>query len=161
LDKANAPIAKRCGQCANKGMRFSILTILALSTTTLFGQTIPKCDNSILLSTSQKIGKLDQKEITNFLLTFGQECRNNVEYSEWSNELLFSLLDKQTDLAVKTMEKEEKRFEMEEIFDDLSSPIHDLINVKNIISKIEKVKIKRGLKDKIIERLKTADGKTN
>lgn len=95
------------------------------------------------------------------MLTFGQECRNNVEYSEWSNELLFSLLDKQTNLTVKTIEKEEKRIEMEEIFDDLSSPIHDMINVKNVISKIEKVKIKKELKDKIIERLKTADGKTN
>lgn len=142
-------------------MRFSILTILTLATTTLFGQTIQKCDDSILLSTSEKIGKLKQKEITNFLLTFGQECRNNVEYSEWSNELLFSLLDKQTNLTVKTIEKEEKRIEMEEIFDDLSSPIHDMINVKNIISKIEKVKIRKELKDKIIERLKTADGKTN
>jgi hypothetical protein len=142
-------------------MRFSILTILTLTTTILFGQTIQKCDGTILRSTSEKIGTLNQKEITDFLLTFGQECRNNVEYSEWSNELLFSLLDKQTDLTVKTIEKEEKRIEMEEIFDDLSSPIHDLINVKNIISKIEKIKIRKELKDKIIERLKTADSKTN
>ncbi len=142
-------------------MRFSILTILTLVTTTLFGQTIQKCDGTVLLSTSAKIGKLNQKEITEFLLTFGQECRNDVKYSEWSNELLFSLLDKQTDLTVKTIEKEEKIIEMEEIFDDLSSPIHDPINIKNIISKIEKIKFKKELKDKIIERLRTADGKTN
>ncbi len=142
-------------------MRFSILTILTLVTTTLFGQTIQKCDGTVLLSTSEKIGKLNQKEVTEFLLTFGQECRNNVEYSEWSNELLFSLLDKQTDLTVKTIEKEEKIIEMDEFFDDLSSPIHDPINIKNIISKIEKIKFKKELKDKIIERLRTADGKTN
>lgn len=141
-------------------MRFSILTILTLATTTLLGQTVKKCDDSILLVTSEKIGQLNQKQITDFLLTLGQECRNNVEFSEWSNEILFSLLDKQTDLTIKTIEKEEKRIEMEEIFDDLSSPIHDLINLKDIISKIEKVKIKKELKDKIIERLKTADGET-
>lgn len=141
-------------------MRFSILTILTLATTTLLGQTVKKCDDSILLVTSEKIGQLNQKQITDFLLTLGQECRNNVEFSEWSNEILFSLLDKQTDLTIKTIEKEEKRIEMEEIFDDLSSPIHDLINLKDIISKIEKVKIKKELKDKIIEKLKTADGET-
>ena len=141
-------------------MRFSILTILTFATTTLFGQTVQKCDGTILRSTSEKVGRLTQKEITDFLLTFGEECRNNAEYSEWSNELLFSILDKQTELIIKTIEKEEKRIEINEILDDLSSPILDP-NTKDIISKIEKIKIQKELKDKIIERLKTADGKTN
>ena len=114
----------------------------------------------MLRSTSEKVGRLSQKEITDFLLTFGEECRNNAEYSEWSNELLFSILDKQTELIIKTIEKEEKRIEINEILDDLSSPILDP-NTKDIISKIEKIKIQKELKDKIIERLKTADGKTN
>lgn len=139
----------------------SLLTILTLTTSTLFGQVIKKCDRAILLSTSEKIGRLTQKEITDFLLTFGQECQNNIEYSEWSNELLLSLLDKQTDLTIKTIEKEEKRIEIEEILNDLSEPIHDMTNIKNLIEKVEKVKIKKDLKDKIIKRLKTADGKTN
>jgi hypothetical protein len=141
-------------------MRLSILIILTLATATLFGQTVQKCDGTILRSTSEKTGRLTQKEMTDFLLTFGEECRNNAEYSEWSNELLFSSLDKQTELTIKTIEKEEKRIEIKEIFDDLSSPTLDS-NIKDIISKIEKVKIRKELKDKIIERLKTADGKTN
>ena len=141
-------------------MRFSILTILTLTTTILFGQTVQKCDGTILRSTSEKVGRLTQKEITDFLLTFGEECRNNAEYSEWSNELLFSILDKQTELIIKTIEKEEKRIEIKEILDDLSSPILDP-NIKDIISKVEKIKIQKELKDKIIERLKTADGNTN
>jgi len=144
-----------------KDMRFCILIVLTLAATILFGQTIQKCDATILRSTSEKVGRLTQKEITDFLLTFGEECQNNAEYSQWSNELLFSLLDKQTDLAVKTIEKEEKRIEMGKVFNDLSSPINDLINVKNIISKIEKVEVNKELKDKLIERLKTADGKTD
>jgi hypothetical protein len=142
-------------------MRFSILTILILLTTTLFGQAIKKCDGTVLSTIADKIGKAKQKEIADFLLTFGQECRNNVEFSEYSNELLFSLLDKQTGLTVKTIEKEEKRLEMEAILEDLSEPIHDMNNIKSIITRIEKVKIKKELKDKIIERLKTADGATN
>jgi len=141
-------------------MRFSTLTILILATTTLFGQTVQKCDETILRWTGEKVGSLTQREITDFLLTFGEECRKNAEYSEWSNKLLFSILDKQTELIIKTIEKEEKRIEIKEILDDLSSPILDP-SIKDIISKIEKVKIKKELKDKIIERLKTADGKTN
>jgi hypothetical protein len=142
-------------------MKFSILTILTLVTTTLFGQAIQKCDRTVLLSTSEKIGRLNQKEITDFLLTFGQECRKNAEYSEWSNELLFSLLDKQTDLTVKTIEKEEKRIATEEIFGNLNSPINDMISVKNLIPKIEKTNIRQDLKEKIIESLRAADDKTN
>jgi len=142
-------------------LRFCILTILALTNTTLFGQVIEKCDRAILLSTSNKIGQLTQKEIADFLLTFGKECRNNVEYSEWSNELLFSLLDKQTELALKTIEKEEKNIEKDEILDNLSEPIHDTVDLKDLIAKIDKVKISVRLKNEIIERLKTADGKLN
>jgi hypothetical protein len=125
---------------------FYILTILTLSTSTLIGQEIKKCDGAVLSMIADKIGKAKQKEITNFLLTFGQECRNNVEYSEWSNELLFSLLDKQTDLTIKTIEKEEKKIEIQEILDDLSEPIHDMMNIKNIITRVEKVKINKELK---------------
>lgn len=136
------------------------LALLTLSTLTVSGQQTKKCDETNFHSISERIGKLTQKEIADFLVTFGQECRNNVEYSEWSNELLFKILDKQTDLTVKTIEKEEKRLEMEAILEDLSSPLLDP-NIKDIISRVEKIKIKKELKDKIIERLKTADGITN
>jgi hypothetical protein len=114
---------------------------------------------TILVRTSERIEKLKQEEIRDFLLTFGQECRNNVEYSQWSNELLFSMLDKHTDLVLKTIEKEEKKIEMNEILDDLSSPINDMVNVKDLIPKIEQVKINERLKKEIIKRIKTADSK--
>ena len=94
-------------------------------------------------------------------MTFGQECQNNAEYSEWSNELLFSLLDKQTELTLKTIEKGEKKIEIKEILEELSSPINDGFDIKKIITQADKVKINRRLKDEILERLKTANGKTN
>ncbi|MBX2964615.1 MAG: hypothetical protein KF845_00615 [Cyclobacteriaceae bacterium] len=104
---------------------------------------------------------MTQREISNFLLTFGQECRNNVEYSEWSNELLFSLLDKQTELTVRTIEKEEKNIELEEIFFVLKNPIHDGIDIKNLIGKVNKVKFNTRVKKEIIDRLKTAESLLN
>jgi hypothetical protein len=134
-------------------LRISILTILTLTTTTFYGQVIEKCDGTILLRTSERIGKLKQDEIRDFLLTFGPECKNNVEYSEWSNELLFSLLDKQTELTLKTIEKEERKIEMNEILNDLNSPINDLIDIKKILVKVDNVKMNKRFKNRIIEQL--------
>jgi hypothetical protein len=132
-----------------------------LATSSLFANPIAKCDETVLLSTSEKIGKLNHKEIRDFLLTLGKGCRNNAEFSEWSNELIFSILDKQTDLTLTTIEKEEKKIEIDEVLDDLSSPVSDMIVVKSLIPRIEKSKINRRLKKQIIDRLKIADSKSN
>lgn len=142
-------------------LRICILTILTLSTTTLYGQVIEKCDGAILLRTSERIGKLKQDEIRDFLLTFGPECKNNVEYSEWSNELLFSLLDSQTELTLKTIEKEERKIDIDEILNDLNSPINDLIDIKEILVKVDNVKMNKRFKDRVIEQLKSAESKMN
>lgn len=136
-----------------------ILTLLTLSTLTIYGQQTKKCDEANFHSISENIGKLTQKEIADFLLTFGHECRSNVEFSEWSNELLFKILDKQTELTLKTIEKEEKRIEKVIILEDLEEPISYTPDFKKLITKIEGIKINDSLKKEIIERLKTADEK--
>jgi hypothetical protein len=134
------------------------LIILASTTLTASGQ-IRKCDVTRLRYTSEKIGKLTAAEITDFLLTFGQECRNNAEYSEWSNELLFKVLDQQTELVLKTIEKEESGIEFAIILDDLSNPIMDGVNLKNLVARIEKIDFNPRLKQEIIKSLNTADAK--
>ena len=137
-------------------LRFVILTSLILTTSNIYAQTVEKCDIEIVLFAKNKMGQLSQKGVSNFLLTFGQECQNNVEYSEFSNEVLFDLLDKQTELVLKTMEKEEKKIELNVILEDLGTPINDGIDVKTILTKVEKVKMRGELKDKIVGRLKSA-----
>src|SRR3954468_20131299 len=107
-------------------------TILILTTSTVFAQPVEKCDSGILLNTSKKVGTLNQREIKDFLLTFGEACRNNAEYAEWSNELLFSILDKQTELTLITIQKEEAQLEINEILNDLTSPISDATNIKRL-----------------------------
>lgn len=123
-----------------------ILTLLTLSSLTIYGQQTKKCDETNFHSISENIGKLTQREIADFLLTFGQECRNNVEFSEWSNELLFKILDKQTELTLKTIEKEEKRIEKEIILEDLEEPISYSPDFKKLITKIEGIKLNDSLK---------------
>ena len=138
-----------------------ILTILIIATSTLYGQEIEKCDVSVVLSTKNKAGQLTKKDIKDFLLTFGKECRNNVEFSEFSNEVLFLILDKQTKLTMKTIENQEGQIELDEILEDLGSPISDAIGLKSLIAKVENVKANNRLKNLIVSRLKAADGATN
>ena len=54
------------------------------------------------------------------------------------------------------MEKEEKKIELNVILEDLGTPINDGIDVKTILTKVEKVKMRGELKDKIVGRLKSA-----
>jgi hypothetical protein len=135
---------------------FVILTSLILTTSNIYAQAVKKCDELVVLFAKNKMGQLSQREISDFLLTFGQECRNNVEYSEFSNEVLFNLMDKQTEVALKTMEKVENRIELNVILEDLGIPINDQIDVKTILAKVEKVRISGTIKGKIVERLKSA-----
>jgi hypothetical protein len=142
---------------------FNILSILIFTISALHAQQqeIQKCDETILLRTSRQMGELKAYEIREFLKTFGRECRINVEYSEWSNELLLLLLDHQTALALTVLDKEEKRIEIDEILYNLSSPVNDLINVSEVISKVEQVTIDPRLKKEILDKLKVAESKLN
>lgn len=135
-----------------------ILTFFVLSTTDLCGQSIKKCDANILQSTSQHVGQLTPKEIRDFLMTFGRECDSNVEFSEWSNELLFSVLAQQTELVLIILEKEKYTVDQEEIIDELSQPINDGIDVKKLIDKVDKVKIDDEFKKKITDALTLGAG---
>lgn len=139
--------------------RLLILAISALSLEVDCG--IQKCDRTILLGTSKKIGQLTQNEVENFLSTFGYECKDNAEFSEWSNELLFEVLDRQTEVTIKTMEKVESKIEIDVILAELSAPVNDGINLKILISKVEKIKINDQLKKEILARLKIADESMN
>lgn len=142
-------------------MKYFFMSILTLAATTLVGQTTQKCDEAVLRAVSTNIGHLTKKQITAFLLTFGSECRTNVEYSEWSNELLFQILNTQTKLLLSTIESENPKVAMEEILEDLSNPTHDITNLNELISKIETFKIQKDIKHKIIESLRAANSKSN
>jgi hypothetical protein len=117
---------------------------------------IVKCDISIVSATQNNVDQLTEKDVIDFLSTFGDACKNNAEFGEYSNEVLFLILDKQTDLTIKTMTTEEQKLEIDVILDDISSPINDIINVKAILEKVERVKVNGSIKKKVIERLKTA-----
>ena len=141
---------------------FFLLTItLRLISSIAYAQQVAKCDMTNCLETSKKVGHLRQQEMIDFLLTFGEECRDNVEYSEWSNEILLELLEKQTELTVKTITLQSKRLDIMAILKNLEEPLHDRFDLPAIIAKVQKIKVNSDIKDEMISRLKIADAKRN
>ena len=69
-----------------------------------------------------------------------------LSFGEYSNEVLFLVLDKQTELTLQTIEKQKHQLELNEILSALSSPINDGIDVKSLIPRVDQVKFDRRLK---------------
>src|SRR5687767_11805565 len=111
-----------------RGIFLSTIFFLA-ATGAVLCQGVEKCDEAVLLETSKRLESLSQLRISQFLQTFGKECRDDVEYSEWANELLFSVLDKQTERMLIVLYKKDKVVELDEILNTLSSPANDLVSI--------------------------------
>lgn len=132
----------------------AFIIVLMLVSISLHAQDVMKCDTRLVRM--DKAGTLTATEISLFLMTLGEECRDNVEFSEMSNELLFVLLDKQTALTLQTFQKIESGTEKPYILDMLTSPVNDAIDVKSIITKVEKTNAGGQLKPEILRSLNEA-----
>nr|NQU88918.1 hypothetical protein [Bacteroidota bacterium] len=77
-----------------------ILIVHLLTTLTQFGfsQDCDKCNTEKLLDLSENLGNLKYDIVKDFACTFDSICVNNIEFSEWSNELLFKLVEKNINL---------------------------------------------------------------
>jgi hypothetical protein len=133
-----------------------LIFVTAMTLTTI-GQSFKKCDGTIVTLTKEKVGKLSEKEVRTFLMTFGAECKNNVEFKENSNEALFLIMDKQTKLTVRTIEKEEQQIDLDEILNTLGSPINDGIDVKALLAKVAQEKFNGKLKSRMLDKLRQAE----
>jgi hypothetical protein len=112
-----------------------------------------KCQSEPLLAITKNIDSLNDSLILDFLETFSVTCENNVEFSEWSNELLFKVMAKQPERLIKIFADNISELDTAAIFKEIESPIHDLIDIEQIRNKIASIDIDKDVKDKIIKRL--------
>ena len=93
-----------------------------------------------------------------FLQTFGSECKNNVEFSEFSNETLFKVIQKQPELFGETLDKNKSDIEFDSILFELENPLHDLIDLDLTKERISELEINKETKEKLLKALdKTID----
>ena len=115
-----------------------------------------KCSTSIVRETEQRLQRLNKKSLTKFLCTFGESCSLNVEFSEYSNELLFLVLEKHPETFVACMRN--GSVEHEYVYKELAYPlVYERITC--LIDKIKGTKGDEIIKKRILNALSEASTK--
>jgi len=96
------------------------------------------CNSVYLKSLFDNIENPSDKDIENFLLTFDESCKSKVEYLEFSNELLFDILYRYPNRVIIILSKN-KNINQNLILKELEAPIHDGIDIKEIIKRTKKI----------------------
>lgn len=112
-----------------------------------------KCQSEPLLAITENIENLNDTLILDFLSSFSVICENNVEFSEWSNELLFKVMAKEPEKLIRIFVDNASQLDTAAILKELDSPLHDLIDLEQIKEKISMIDIDKEIKGDIIKRL--------
>lgn len=111
-----------------------------------------RCNLDIVLEIDEDLDNLTDKQINLFLYSFDKSCANNAEFGEYSNEMLFKVLNKYPELVAKNMLKE--GIQKDVILEELSSPVSELSNIKDTYNAVLKAKIKEDIKGELLKALK-------
>lgn len=136
---------------------FSIIMLLLISFPAL-SQEIPKIDSykdcvPLTAYIVKHKNTLDSSELREFLLSFSNKhCDNNVEFQEWGNEVLFSLIDLNPGFFFNTLFNLNDE-QIRAVKREINSPIHDGINVVKIYQNVKDTYIPEDLKKKALELL--------
>ncbi|WP_145957547.1 peptidyl-tRNA hydrolase [Labilibaculum antarcticum] len=89
-----------------KIIKISIILLTFMNVSNVAFAKSEKCNIDKLLVIHDNIDSLSFQMVEDFLYTFDEACKNNVEYSQWSNELLYKVIDKRTKLYFKVLQSE-------------------------------------------------------
>ena len=128
---------------------FTVLTLLTF--TTIFAATpCDKCDIEKVKIVNEHLDSLTFQIVSDFLCTFDSICKNNVEYSEWSNETLFKVLEKSPTIFFQVAAKEQVNSKL--LLREIESPIHDF-DLQKIYDKIKATSEPTNIKAKYLNAL--------
>ena len=114
------------------------------------------CSIEILKQTYDHMDSLYSGEILQFILTFDSICKNNAEYSEWSNELLFEVANKYPSKLLEQIDRNSE-VDLDYILNEFSTPIHDGIYLNKTLEKMKSVPIRENsAKMKVINAINRA-----
>lgn len=119
-----------------------------------------KCNIEYAKDIVLNIDSVKDEQISLFLCSFDSRCSNNVEYYEFSNEVLFLLLSNYTSRTIKLI-NEEKNLDLIEIHNAIQNPIADNIDLQELYDKVEEVDTKsfKETKMTVLNSIKIAMGK--
>ncbi|HBX86008.1 MAG: hypothetical protein A2W97_00950 [Bacteroidetes bacterium GWE2_40_63] len=114
-----------------------------------------KCDTELVLRIEQSISNLSQNDILEFINNINSDCKNNVEFIEYYNEVLFEVLEKYPAEFCNCM-KSVDRNQQELICEELKEPVNDGINLENVKKAVENSGCQAETKGMILESIKVA-----
>lgn len=109
------------------------------------------CDIDIVAFTKKNIETLDQKNILKFLKGLKSDCENNVEFSQFSNTVLFMLLNNKTQELLKSIYDNQESLEVTYIIKMVSNPVSDQFDLREIKTKVKSSKTDNSLKLQILK----------
>ena len=139
-------------------MQKVIISIL-LFLTILFGQETdskyPHCLN-ITKYVYENIDSLNNDSLLVFFKQFSiEQNKNNVEFLEWGNEVLFQILEKKPTQFFKNLFIL-KESEIKSIENEINSPVNDGINMIKIFKEIENSKMDEKIKARALNFIRPA-----
>jgi len=118
------------------------------------GDKLKRCDVQSVadIKVGIRADNMDRDKVYKFIFTFDRSCANNVEYSQFSNRMLFLVLERYTSLTMQVI-SENNQLNKDYIFDVLKRPINDGIDTNKIYELVKEVEIDGIVKDRVLESL--------
>lgn len=110
-----------------------------------------KCKIDYVRYIKLNINNLDSISVINFLCTIDESCTSKVEFSQFSNKVLFMLLLNYPDLTVELLAKYD--FQLDRICNKLSHPIHDGIDIDGVANLLKAKKTHQQTREKLLHSL--------
>lgn len=134
---------------------FTVLTLLTF--TTVFAVTpCDKCDIEKVKVVNEHLDSLTFQIVSDYLCTFDSICNNNVEYSEWSKETLFKVLEKSPTVFFQVIAAGQVDSKL--LLREIESPIHDF-DLQKIYNNIKATSTPTNIKAKYLNALIAAADK--
>ena len=135
-------------------MRLLLILFLCLSSLSLHSDPICEtCDIDKVKVTQDNLYDLSFAMVQDFLCTFDENCKDNLEFSKLSNETLFDVVHNAPELFLKVLQYG-KLNNQEFILEELGHPAHAGINVEVIRTKVKKQDEKYMFKYDVLSALK-------
>jgi uncharacterized protein (DUF1778 family) len=109
----------------------------------------------------EKNTELDEQTYLKFIVNMRIDCLNNTEYSQWNNELIFKMLERNPKMFIAFLNRYSTKTRSNEKIDfilkELTNPIHDGIELNNISRRLDQTETENSkLKELVSESINKA-----
>lgn len=119
-----------------------------------------RCKIDAIKEVKNNIDNLTEEQAYNFLCCIDESCSNNVEFTEFSNEILYLLLYKRPELVLRILNIH-SNISLNYIKKQLENPVNDKIDLYNVYKSIEDVGNYEAMKKELLSSIQLAMDKYN